>query len=214
MVRPIAPLVGVLGLLNCSTPALAHPDVEIGLRAIGFVGNARPANNIGGAGLTARCNLADGWFVAASLDRYSYVFKRPDNIVGLGRNPYEEALNSTVQSTALEGEIGRHYGGRSGFEPLWSVGIGVAFPETSDVSGTTVTGPKLDLKIDAKTEILIMGAIGTSYHISKRWSFTAAFRLDYYFLDMSVMDRISGAVGRIDSQARVGAYLSVNAAIF
>jgi hypothetical protein len=214
MVRFAAPLVLFLWLLNCSTPVLAQPDVEIGLRAIGLVGDGRPANSIGGVGLAARYYLDDGWLVAATLDRYHYVFRQPGKTVGPGENPIEETLNSAVHSTVLAGEIGRHYGRRWGFDWFWSVGIGVGFPETTKVPLSTVAGPGHDLKIDAKTEILMMGAIGTSYYLSDRWSISSAFRVDYSFLDMSVIDQLNDAVGRIDSQGMVGAYLSINAALF
>jgi len=202
-------LVLVMGI---STQASAQSNIEVGLRGNVLLGDGQPANDILGAGLMGKYYLTDGWFVAATLDVYDYDFERPYKTVGIEQDPNVKTIDSTIRTTALGGAIGRHYGDKSGFDWFWSAGVGVGFPDTTNISGPTDSGGTFDLVIDAKTEIQIMTTLGTTYYLSDRWSFTAAARAEHHFLDITVVDQVSGATGKVESQTPLGAYLSVNVA--
>ena len=212
MTRSKTILIALVVFLTCSVHANAQSKFEVGLRANVLLGDGQPANDILGAGLIGKYYLSDGWFVAATLDNYDYDFERPYRTVGLEQDPNIKTIDSSIKTTALGGAIGRHFGDKSGFDWFWSAGVGVGFPKTTNVSGPTDTGGTFDLVIDAKTEIQIMGTLGTTYYLSDKWSFTAAARAEHHFLDLSVVDLDSGATGKVDSQTPLGAYLSVNVA--
>lgn len=193
-------------------PIRAQDQFELGLRGNVLLGDGQPANDILGFGIIGKYYFSDGWYLAGTLDSYDYDFERPYRVVGVSQDPNVKTIDSNITSTTLGAALGRHYGDRSGFDWFWSAGIGVGFPDSGNVSGPTDTGGTFDLLVDAKTEIQIMGTLGTSYFLSDKWSFTAAARAEHHFLDISVTDLESGNTGKIDSQTPLGAYLSVNVA--
>mgnify|MGYP003635083861 CR=1 FL=1 len=199
-------------LLAATLSGQAQAQFELGLRGNVLLGDGQPANDILGAGLIGKYYLSDGWFVAATLDIYDYDFERPYRTVGLTQDPNVKTIDSNIKTTALGGAIGRHFGDKLGFDWFWSAGVGVGLPKTANISGPTDSGGTFDLVIDAKTEIQIMGTLGTTYYLSDRWSLTAAARAEHHFIDISVVDRNSGATGNVKSQSPLGAYLSVNVA--
>lgn len=197
-------------LMGHGAQASAQNVSEIGLRANVLLGDGTPANDMLGAGLVGRFLLFDGWFVAATLDAYDYDFERPHNVAGIDQDPAVETIDSTIRSVAFGAAIGRQIGDRSGFDWFWSAGVGVGFPDPTTVSGPVAGGGTFDLAIDAKTEIHLSGTVGTMYYLSDRWSVTAAARAEHHFLDISVVDQISGASGKVTNQTPLGAYLSIN----
>lgn len=211
MTKQSVSLVVLLAAIGFNSQALAETDFEIGLRANVLLGDGQPANDILGAGLIGKYYMADGWYVAATLDAYDYDFERPYEILGITQDPDVKTIDSNIKTVALGGKLGRHYGDRSGFDWFWDAGVGVGFPTTSNVSGPTDTGGTFDLQIDAKTEIRVMGTLGTSYYFSDRWSVSAAARAEHQFLDITVVDSVTGATGKVDSQTLFGAFLSLNA---
>ena len=198
--------------MGISSQAYGQSKFEVGLRANVLLGDGQPANDILGAGFIGKYYLSDGWFVAATLDTYDYDFERPYRTVGLTQDPDVKTIDSNISSTTLGGAIGRHFGDKTGFDWFWSAGVGVGFPDTTNISGPTDSGGTFDLLIDAKTEIQLMTTLGTTYYLSDRWSFTAAARAEHHFLDLTVVDQVSGATGKVESQTPLGAYLSVNVA--
>jgi len=203
-------LITLVMVMGISTQAFGQSRYEVGLRGNVLLGDGVPSNDMLGVGFIGKYYLNDGWFVAATLDSYDYDFERPYKTVGIVQDPNVKTIDSGIKTTALGGAIGRHYGDKSGFDWFWSAGVGVGFPDTTNVSGPTDSGGTFDLVIDAKTEILIMGTFGTTYYLSDRWSFTAAARAEHQFLDITVTDTVSGATGKVESQTPLGAYLSVN----
>lgn len=201
----------ILVLTLCGQ-AQAQSRFELGLRGNVLLGDGVPANDILGFGLIGKYYLSDGWFLAGTLDAYDYDFERPYQVVGLSQDPGVKTIDSKIKSTTLGAALGRHYGDKSGFDWFWSAGVGVGFPDSTNVSGPTDTGTTFDLVIDAKTEIQIMGTLGTTYYSSGRWSFTAAARAEHHFLDITVTDQVTGNTGKVESQTPLGAYLSVNVA--
>jgi len=199
-------------VLALSGQVQAQSKFELGLRGNVLLGDGVPANDMLGFGLIGKYDLSDGWFLAGTLDAYDYDFERPYLVVGLSQDPDVKTIDSQIKSTTLGAAIGRHYGDKSGFDWFWSAGVGVGFPDASDVSGPTDNGGTFDLVIDAKTEIQIMTTLGTTYYTSGRWSFSAAARAEYHFLDITVTDTVTGNTGKVDSQTPLGAYLSVNVA--
>ena len=197
-------------LIGSGTQAFAQDERQIGLRANVLLGDGVPANDILGVGLVGKFFLNDGWFVAATLDTYDYDFERPHNVAGIDQDPTVKTIDSTIGSIALGAAIGRQTGDWSGFDWFWSAGVGVGLPDPTNVSGPVAGGGTFDLAIDAKTEIHISGTVGTVYYLSDRWSLTAAARAEHHFLDITVVDQISGASGKVTNQTPLGAYLSIN----
>jgi len=210
MVRSKTILITILMLSSISTQAFGQSRFELGLRANVLLGDGQPANDVLGAGFIGKYYLDDGWFVAATLDSYDYDFERPYRTVGLLQDPDVKTIDSKISSTTLGGAFGRHFGDKSGFDWFWTAGVGVGFPDTTNISGPTDSGGTFDLVIDAKTEVQIMATLGTTYYLSDRWSFTAAARAEHHFLDITVTDLVSGVTGKVESQTPLGAYLSVN----
>ncbi len=202
----------LLLIATLPSQAQAQTQFELGLRGNVLLGDGQPANDILGFGVIGKYYLTDGWFLAGTLDVYDYDFERPYRTVGVSQDLGVKTIDSNIQSTTLGAAIGRHFGDKSGFDWFWSAGVGVGFPDSASVSGPTDSGGTFDLAIDAKTEIQIMGTLGTTYYMSDRWSFTAAARAEHHFLDISVTDRVSGNTGKVDNQTPLGAYLSVNVA--
>ena len=174
MTRSKSILIALIFFLTCSAHANAESEFEVGLRANVLLGDGQPANDILGAGLIGKYYLSEGWFVAATLDYYDYDFERPYRTVGLEQDSSAKTIDSSIKTTVLGGAIGRHFGDKSGFDWFWSAGVGVGFPDTTNISGPTDSGGTFDLLIDAKTEIQIMGTLGTTYYLSDIWSLTAS----------------------------------------
>lgn len=201
-------------LVLCLMVSTAHSDetrYEIGLRANVLLGDGVPANDILGFGIIGRYDLQNGWFAGAVLDAYDYDFERPSKILGIAQDPAAEDIDASASNTVLGGLVGRRYGdSNKGFDWHWTVGLGIGFLDVDGLSGLTDTGGTFDLTFDAKTEIHLMGTLGTSYHFTPAWSVTFAARLEHHFMDINITDRVSGSTAKLDSQSPVGAYLSVN----
>ena len=184
---------------------------ELSLRSDVLSADGVPANEILGIGVIGRYYLRDGWFAGATLDAYDYEFEHAARLTGIEQDPNESDIDALASNTVLSGFIGRLYGDRSqGFDWFWSTGIGVGFADINDFSGATAGGGTFDLTYDAKTEIHLMGALGTSYHFTPKWSATFAARLEHHFRDVTSTDTVSGATTTIDSQSPVGAYISID----
>ncbi len=193
----------------------AHADgakFELSLRGNVLLGDGVPANDILGYGVIARYYLRDGWFAGATLDAYEYDFEAPaDRVVGIPQDPTLSAIDASASNVVFSGFFGRQYGNDGkGFDWFWTAGVGVGFPDVDDVSGPTEAGGTFDLTFDAKTEIHLMGTLGTSYQFNPRWSATFAGRLEHHFMDITATDRVTGMSGTVESQTVVGGYLSVD----
>lgn len=207
-VQSIAVFVTLFALI--STAYSEEFQYQIGLRGNVLLGDGVPANDILGLGVIGRYYLHDRWFVAAALDRYNYDFERPSEIAGIPQDPAIKAIDASATNTVLSGLVGRRYGDSSrGFDWFWAVGLGIGFPDVDDVSGPTDSGGTFDLTFDAKTEIHIMGNLGTSYHFTPAWAVTFAARIEHHFMDVQITDNVSGATANVDSQSPIGAYLGV-----
>lgn len=194
-------------------PAAAADEeqFEVGLRANVLLGDGKPANDILGVGLVGRRALQDGWFIGGSLDAYQYDFERPAAWLGIAQDPGADVIDADGSSTVLGVSMGREYGdANNGFRWFWSLGLGVGFPSVDDVSGPVAGGGTFDLTFDSGTEVHVMGAVGTSWYFSSRWSTSLTARLEHHFMDIKITDRVSGATSKIDSQTPMGAYLSLN----
>ena len=201
-------------LVLCLIVSTAHADetrYEIGLRANVLLGDGVPANDILGFGVIGRYDLQNGWFAGATLDSYDYDFERPSLILGIAQDPAVKDIDASASITVLGGFVGRRYGDSSqGFDWFWTAGLGIGFPDVDDISGPTDMGGTFDLTFDTKTEIHLIGTLGTSYHFTPAWSATFAARLEHHFMDIQITDRVTGSTGKVDSQTPVGAYLSIN----
>lgn len=201
-------------LVLCLIVSTAHSDetrYEIGLRANVLLGDGVPANDILGFGFIGRYDLQNGWFAGVTLDTYDYDFERPSKILGIAQDPAVKDIDASASNTVLGGFVGRHYGeSNKGFDWFWTAGLGIGFPDVDNTSGPTDTGGTFDLTFDAKTEIHLMGTLGTSYYFTPAWSATFSARLEHHFMDISITDRVSGSTSKLDSQSPVGAFLSIN----
>lgn len=205
----IAVLLSIFFLV--STAYCDEAEYEVGLRANVLLGDGIPANDILGFGVIGRYQLRDGWIAGAAFDTYDYDFERPSLVLGIAQDPAVKDIDASASNTVLSGFFGRHYGDSSrGFDWFWTAGLGIGFPDVDDISGPTDMGGTFDLTFDAKTEIHLMGTLGTSYHFTPAWSATFAARLEHHFMDIQITDRVSGSTRKVDSQSPVGAYLSIN----
>lgn len=184
---------------------------EVGPRANVLLGSGKPANDVLGFGVTGRYKLNDGWFIGAAIDSYQYDFERPASVVGISQDPAPGVIDADAKFTAISGSIGRLYGETDrGFDWFWSLGAGFASPSVDDVSGPTDTGGTFDITFDVGNEIHLMGALGTSYNFSSRWSASFIARVEHHFMDILLTDRVSGNTAKIDSQTATGASLGFN----
>lgn len=202
----------VVVLISLGSAAYGEdPKYDIGVRGNVLLGDAVPANDILGFGAIGRRHLSDGWFAGFTLDTYDYDFERPSLVVGIPQDPAVKAIDASASNTVVGGFLGRQYGNRNrGFDWFWTTGLGIGFPDVTDISGPTDTGSMFDLTFDAGTEIHLMTSLGTSYHFTPAWAVSLALRLEHHFMDISVTDRVTGATGSVDSQSPYGAYLSVD----
>ena len=193
---------------------MAHADenrYEVGLRANVLLGDGVPANDILGLGVIGRYRLTNGWFLGAAVDSYAYDFERPWRLVGIEQDPDIAVIDASADNTVLSGSIGRLYNETDhGFDWFWTLGLGVALPSVSDVTGPTDAGGTFDLTFDTGTEIHLMATLGSSYNFSKNWSASLAARIEHHFMDVTITDRVSGNTAKVDSQSPMGAYLSLN----
>jgi hypothetical protein len=207
--RSIGTLLALISLV--STAHCEEPQYEISLRGNVLLGDGVPANDMLGFGAIGRRHLSDGWFAGMSLDTYDYDFERPSLIVGIPQDPAVKTIDASASNTVVGGFLGRQYGNRDrGFDWFWTAGLGIGFPDVSDISGPTDTGGTFDLTFDASTEIHLLTTLGTSYHFTPAWAVSLALRLEHHFMDITVTDRVTGATGNVDSQSPHGAYLSVD----
>ncbi len=202
-------------LLLAGAPAMAGAEddwrFEIGPRANVLLGNGKPANDILGFGVVGRYKLNNGWFIGAAVDSYEYDFERPAKILGIQQDPAEGVIDADGDYTALSGSIGRLYNETDrGFDWFWSMGLGFASPNVDDVSGPTDMGGTFDITFDVGDEIHLMGALGTSYNFSEKWSAGFTARLEHQFLDILMTDNVSGNTAKLDSQTVMGASFSFN----
>lgn len=204
---------GLILAIGMQSLAYAEDDwrFEIGPRANVLLGNGKPANDILGFGVIGRYKLKDGWFIGAAIDSYDYDFERPAKVVGISADPDEGVIDADGSYTSFSGSIGRLYNETDrGFDWFWTLGLGFASPSVDDVSGPTDTGGTFDITFDVGNEIHLMGTLGTSYNFSSNWSASFVARLEHHFMDIFMMDRVSGNTAKIDSQTTMGASLSLN----
>lgn len=184
---------------------------EIGPRANVLLGNGKPANDILGFGVVGRYKLNNGWFIGAAVDSYEYDFERPAKVLGIPTDPDADVIDANGDYTALSGSIGRLYNETNrGFDWYWTLGLGFASPNVDDVSGPTEAGGTFDITFDVGSEIHVMGALGTSYNFSNKWSVGFTARLEHQFLDMTMTDTVSGNTTKLDSQTAMGASIGFN----
>ena len=206
-------LAGIALLLLGARPeaALADNRNEIGLRANAMLGHDIPAEKIRGIGLSWRYYFDEGWFVETALESYDYEINVQARIAGLRYLPRTAADKLEASIVVLSGVLGRHHGGvDQGFSWFWSAGLGVGFPDVQNVHDASDADNPYRVKAEAGTEIHLTAALGTAYHFSQHWSLIVAGRVEHHFIDIQVTDPLGGAMGVIDSQSPVGAYLSLN----
>ena len=210
--RTVRKAAAVLAIATLSSVSYAQESkVDIGLRANVLLGDGVPANDILGAGVIGRYRLNNGWFIGAGIDGYKYDFERPASVLGISQDPNEDVIDAKADNTVLFGSFGRLYNETDrGFDWFWSLGLGFASPSIEDVSGPTDTGGTFDLTFDVGNEIHLMGTLGTSYNLSKRWSTSFAARVEHHSMDVTITDRVTGESAKIDSETYTGAYLSLN----
>lgn len=203
-----------LALFLFSLMSSAYSDdarFDVGARVSVLLGDGVPANDIIGPGIIGRYHLRDGWFIGFSLDSYEYDFEEPaDRVVGIPQDPTISSIDASATNVVLAGSLGRQYGNTDkGFDWFWTLGVGAGFPDVDDVSGPTEGGGMFDLTADAKTEIHLMGSLGTSFHFNPNWYATFAARFEHHFMDITVTDRVTGMSGTVDSQSPLGGYLGI-----
>lgn len=171
----------LLFVLCLSLPIHSYADpskYEVGLRANVLFGDGVPANDMIGYGIGGRYYLAEGWFIAAALETYTFDFERPIEVVGLEQDREADVIDAEVNTTVVSAALGRKYGAdRSGFDWFWSIGIGAGFPDDDSVSGPLSTGGTFDLSTTSSTEFHLMAKLGAAYHFSPhRSGYTAKNR--------------------------------------
>ena len=199
-----------LVLFFAGEPSYSQVHPEIGIRGNVMFGDGTPANDIQGAGVIGKIYYSSGWYLSGTLDVYDYDFERPTSLVAIQPSSGTDAVASKVRSTVLGAAFGRHYGERSGFDWFWSAGVGVGVPNARSIAGTAQNGSPYFLEIDARTEIHLMGTLGTTYNWTDKWSITGAARAEHHFLDINVTDRMSQIAADVRRQSPIGAYWSLN----
>ncbi len=208
-VRKIAAILAMV--LVAGVTSAEDLKFEIGLRGNVLLGDGVPANDILGFGVIGRYRLNNGWFIGAGIDKYAFDYERPWRIVGLEQDPDVDTIDAAADSTVFYGSIGRLYNETDhGFDWFWTLGLGFASPNVDDVTGPTDTGGTFNITTDAGSEIHLMATLGSSYNFSESWSASFSARVEHHFMDVLIIDRVSGNTAKIDSQSPLGAYLSLN----
>jgi len=186
-------------------------ELELSLRTNVLRGDSASANDVLGVGVIGRYYLDNGWFTGATLDTYEYDYESAARVAGIDQDPNESNIDALANSTVVSAFVGRLYGrDNKGFDWFWSAGVGIGFLDVDGFSGGADDGGTFALTYDAKTEIHLTSALGTSYHFTPTWSATFAARLEHHFKDVTATDSISGLTNTIDSQSPFGAYLSID----
>lgn len=198
----------------CSTlPCAALADESpwsVGLRAGMSTAGGVPSNDALLMGLAVRYRLAPGRHVGFAADQMDFDFERPWKIVGLQQDTVAEpedidgdasTLLLSVFYERLHGDAGARW------NPYWSVSLGVASPDTPSVTGPEQGGGTFDVHTDAGTEYVPGVRGGMRWNLGDSWSADFSASVNHHIADWSVVDRQSGATGKVDSYTHYGAQL-------
>lgn len=201
-------LVGVLAAASLVAAAERDPRFELGLRANVVGGTGKPSNDILGAGLFGRYRLSDRWALGVGVDHSpEFDVERAPDLVGLVS---PEVIDAVGTSTAVTGWIEQTFRRPNGrWAWYWSAGLGINAVDVDDVSGPLVGGGSFDITTDAGTELLAVAALGGQRRFGESWGIEAALRAERHFADWDMLDRRSGATGRIDDYLVRGVHLAV-----
>ncbi len=199
---------GVLAL--AATPAQAQAtEWDASARVLVLAGDAPPANDMPGAGVVVRRPWRDDWAIGFGLERYSFDFEEPYDVVGVGLDPDfgEEAIDAKVDSTVVSVWLERRYETAQprGWSWFWTGGLGYAFLSADRITGPSATGGAFDIETQASDEVHVLASAGLRYSFASRWFVEAALHGQHHLADYDVTDRVSGATGEIDAQTVFGA---------
>ena len=108
------------------------------------------------------------------------------------------ALNASVERDFWRSSQGR-------MRWSWSAGLGLNRLQFDNFRGQTTGGDPFDIKIDADSEIVLLGGADFTWSFATRWHLLSGLIVERHFADWTVMDRVSGNTGSVGDYSVLGA---------
>ncbi|MBT8079659.1 MAG: outer membrane beta-barrel protein [Gammaproteobacteria bacterium] len=198
--HPATPWLALL-LLVLHQPYVARAETgnsEVGVRASVLHAGDSVTDAMVGAGIRWRYHVADDWFVVFSLDSYRY------DLV----DPYAHVPARTVVFATALGKRRRDLD--RGIDWFWDAGIGLGVSAVSGLTGEQANGRRYDLHVETGVGIHLGVSAGAAFAFSPHWSIVAAGRVEHQFVDMQIIERVSGESRSVDKLSPLGLSLSLN----
>lgn len=188
-----------------STKAVAQENGrEVGFRPVLLLSQGEPSNDMLGGGIVGTWRWKYEWFFGIGLDRVSFDYERPQNILGIRQDPDVKTIDGSNSFTRLSGWIERRYDRGETWGWFWNAGLGFASVDEDIVSGTTALGGTFNIITDASSEVHLMGSAGLRRSLGKNWTSAVSFHVEHHQTDYKLRDTVSGATGKIGSHTPVG----------
>ncbi|HSG63678.1 MAG TPA: hypothetical protein VLD39_01695 [Gammaproteobacteria bacterium] len=192
-------------LCSAGGPAWAQAvEREIGIRPLVLASQGEPANDMLGIGIVGTWQWRDDWFLGAAVDSLNFDYERPQSQLGLSQEPSLAAIDGSNTLTRLAGWVERRYDLDGSWDWFWTAGLAFASVDADVVSGPTASGGTFDIATEADNEIHLLGSAGLRRPLGNQWIFSATFHLEHHLTDYRLVDRVSGATGKIGSHTPVG----------
>lgn len=171
--------------------------------------NGKPSNDILGFGIIVHRKLSDDWYLGFSFENATdFDVERPNEELGIDSVSETDAL-ATMHMFTLVAE--RRYALDSqNWSGFWSLGGGIADIDVDDADGDVEGGGRFDIKIEADTELVLLGSVGALQKLGEHWSARYEATLEQHFADWKIEDRVSGRTDSYDDYTVYGLRLGLN----
>jgi hypothetical protein len=192
----------------CPAVAQAQEDAfELGVRGLILLGKGAPANDMIGEGLVGRFAIDDRWRIGVALDAVKFDYETPNRALDIPAAAVVDGLNEWQRISAF---VERRFDRNGRWQWHWLAGLGRAdVDDVANVAGVRVGGGTFDIATTADTELHVFAGGGAHRPLGERWLLDATLTFEHHDTDYRLVDRISGASGKIGSQTAYGIAVGV-----
>jgi hypothetical protein len=202
------PVLLLTAALSQGSAAAQDGRFELGLRGLILLGKGEPANDMIGKGLVGRFRLNDEWLLGMTLDNATFDYETPNRALGIAASAVVDGINDWRRISVF---AERRYDGDRTWDWHWLAGIGSAsVDDIDDVAGQRIGGGTFDIATTADDELHVFAGGGLHREIGQRWLLETSLTLEHHATDYELVDRVSGARGKIGSQWVYGIAIGID----
>ena len=177
--------------------ATANEFVDFGMRGHVELADGVPANDMLGFGFYVHYGLGQGWLLGMGLDRLSYDFENPAQILGI-QAADSHIIDAATTATNVTMWLERRYG-EGVTDWYWQAGLGVGMLDVENATGNVQGGGTYLIATEPNTETRLFAGLGYRKQLSNNWNFDSAAGVTYHLADWQVRDLNSSAVATVDN---------------